>query len=123
MRRILSLVALASILTAGGAMAQQSLGGMPSQMPNQMPSGYAQQPGMTAAQQQQMMQQRGMYGQQQPGAMPSPMERQQTAQADMSPIGQPPSATPDPANCGTPYEPKVCPPLPRTPLSSYPASK
>ena len=136
MRRILPLVALASILTAGlaspGAMAQQSIGGMP----GNMPSGMSQQlpPGMTPAQaqqmQQQMQQRGGMYGQQQPGqpgAMPSPMERQQTAQAgmgtDMTPIGQPPSTSPDPANCGTPYEPKACPPMPRAPLSNYPASK
>jgi hypothetical protein len=30
---------------------------------------------------------------------------------------------PDPNNCGTPDEPKPCPPMPRHPLPYYPANK
>ena len=30
---------------------------------------------------------------------------------------------PDPNNCGTPDEPKACPPMPRRALQSYPANK
>ena len=33
------------------------------------------------------------------------------------------SAQPDPENCGTPDEPKACPPMPRRPLQYYPANK
>jgi hypothetical protein len=32
-------------------------------------------------------------------------------------------AQPDPQNCGTPDEPKACPPMPRRPLSYYPANR
>jgi hypothetical protein len=40
----------------------------------------------------------------------------------------PPSSTrmagqPDPGNCGTPDEPKPCPPMPRRPLPYYPNNK
>jgi len=30
---------------------------------------------------------------------------------------------PDPENCGTPDEPKACPPMPRRPLNYYPPNK
>jgi hypothetical protein len=33
------------------------------------------------------------------------------------------SGQPDPENCGTPDEPKACPPMPRRPLQHYPANK
>jgi hypothetical protein len=33
------------------------------------------------------------------------------------------SGQPDPQNCGTPDEPKACPPMPRRPLSTYPANR
>jgi hypothetical protein len=33
------------------------------------------------------------------------------------------TAQPDPNNCGTPDEPKPCPPMPRHPLKYYPANK
>jgi hypothetical protein len=44
------------------------------------------------------------------------------------PPQSPPASTrmagqPDPNNCGTPDEPKPCPPMPRHPLQSYPANK
>jgi hypothetical protein len=32
------------------------------------------------------------------------------------------SGQPDPENCGTPDEPKACPPMPRRPLHTYPAN-
>ena len=32
-------------------------------------------------------------------------------------------AAPDPGNCATPYEPKVCPPLPRRALKYYPGER
>ena len=32
------------------------------------------------------------------------------------------AAAPDPGNCGTPGEPKPCPPMPRHPLRHYPHS-
>jgi hypothetical protein len=34
-----------------------------------------------------------------------------------------PVGPPDPNNCGTPTTPEACPPLPRTPLSYYPANR
>jgi hypothetical protein len=41
--------------------------------------------------------------------------------------GQPGQYPPGPAysaeNCGTPYEPKPCPPMPRVPLQYYPANR
>jgi hypothetical protein len=33
------------------------------------------------------------------------------------------AAQPDPENCGTPDEPKACPPMPRHPLPYYPNNK
>ena len=33
------------------------------------------------------------------------------------------TAQPDPANCGTPDEPKSCPPMPRRPLNYYPDNR
>jgi hypothetical protein len=33
------------------------------------------------------------------------------------------SGQPDPQNCGTPDEPKACPPMPRRPLNTYPANR
>jgi hypothetical protein len=33
------------------------------------------------------------------------------------------AAQPDPNNCGTPDEPKPCPPMPRHPLPYYPDNK
>ena len=33
------------------------------------------------------------------------------------------AAQPNPENCGTPDEPKACPPLPRHPLPYYPANR
>jgi hypothetical protein len=38
-------------------------------------------------------------------------------------VGAPASQQPDPGNCGTPDEPKSCPPLPKVPLQHYPADK
>ena len=40
----------------------------------------------------------------------------------------PPASTrmagqPDPSNCGTPDDPKPCPPMPRHPLPYYPSNK
>jgi hypothetical protein len=45
-----------------------------------------------------------------------------------APPPPPPASTqaarqPDPNNCGTPDEPKPCPPMPRHPLQNYPANK
>lgn len=44
------------------------------------------------------------------------------------PTGDTPNATrssarPDPENCGTPDEPKACPPMPRRPLNYYPPNR
>ena len=33
------------------------------------------------------------------------------------------SGQPDPENCGTPDEPKACPPMPRRALNTYPANR
>jgi hypothetical protein len=33
------------------------------------------------------------------------------------------SGQPNPENCGTPDEPKACPPMPRRPLQTYPANR
>jgi hypothetical protein len=33
------------------------------------------------------------------------------------------SAAPSPENCGTPYEAKACPPLPRVPLQHFPGDR
>jgi hypothetical protein len=33
------------------------------------------------------------------------------------------SGQPDPDNCGTPDEPKACPPMPRRSLQTYPANR
>jgi hypothetical protein len=32
-------------------------------------------------------------------------------------------AAPDPGNCGTPYEPRACPPMPRVPLQHFPGDR
>ena len=40
--------------------------------------------------------------------------------SDNPPSSQGAMARPDPANCGTPDEPKACPPMPRRPLAYYP---
>lgn len=42
-----------------------------------------------------------------------------TAMQPSSPMASQPGAE----NCGTPDEPKSCPPMPRHPLASYPANK
>jgi hypothetical protein len=34
-------------------------------------------------------------------------------------VNQPVTASPEPANCGTPTAPQSCPPLPKVPLNSY----
>jgi hypothetical protein len=46
------------------------------------------------------------------GIPPSQMQSQNVNQSQ-----------PDPNNCGTPDEPKACPPLPRRPLASYPQNR
>ena len=33
------------------------------------------------------------------------------------------NSQPDPENCGTPDEPKTCPPMPRRPLRTYPENR
>ena len=33
------------------------------------------------------------------------------------------NSQPDPQNCGTPDEPKACPPMPRRPLRTYPENR
>jgi len=33
------------------------------------------------------------------------------------------NSQPDPENCGTPDEPKACPPMPRRPLRTYPENR
>jgi hypothetical protein len=33
------------------------------------------------------------------------------------------NSQPDPGNCGTPDEPKGCPPMPRRPLRTYPENR
>jgi hypothetical protein len=33
------------------------------------------------------------------------------------------NSQPDSENCGTPDEPKACPPMPRRPLQTYPANR
>lgn len=33
------------------------------------------------------------------------------------------NSQPDPENCGTPDEPKACPPMPRRPLQAYPENR
>jgi len=38
-------------------------------------------------------------------------------------VNQPANTSPDPANCGTPSEPRTCPPLPRVPLAKYPGPR
>lgn len=38
-------------------------------------------------------------------------------------VGQPASDQPDPDNCGTPDEPKPCPPMPSRPLRHYPVNR
>lgn len=65
----------------------------------------------------------------------APMTFAQTSSGTMGApgsMGAPPPAAPpssqmagqpDPNNCGTPDEPKPCPPLPRHPLKYYPANK
>ena len=40
---------------------------------------------------------------------------------NQAPRGQ--QAQPDSNNCGTPDEPKACPPLPRRPLAGYPPNR
>lgn len=42
--------------------------------------------------------------------------------APMAPAA-PPMAAPNPGNCGTPDEPKPCPPMPKHPLRHYHAKK
>ena len=37
--------------------------------------------------------------------------------------GAPMTVQPDPGNCGTPDEPKRCPPMPRRALQTYPANR
>jgi hypothetical protein len=41
----------------------------------------------------------------------------------MTPVGAPASTQLNPENCGTPDEPKSCPPMPRRPLNRYPANR
>jgi hypothetical protein len=36
---------------------------------------------------------------------------------------RPMTSQPDPDNCGTPDEPKACPPMPRRPLQTYPENR
>jgi hypothetical protein len=43
--------------------------------------------------------------------------------SNMGTVGQPNSSQPDPSNCGTPDEPKPCPPMPRHPLNHYPGDR
>ncbi len=45
------------------------------------------------------------------------------AAAPMEPVGMPSNQQPDPNNCGTPDEPKTCPPLPRHALNYYPTNR
>lgn len=70
-----------------------------------------------------------------PGVAPSaPAETygspQNTYQSGVSSYGTdngianaPTNTQPDPDNCGTPYEPKACPPMPRRPLNYYPENR
>ena len=41
----------------------------------------------------------------------------------MSSSQRPMTGRPDPDNCGTPDEPKACPPMPRRPLQTYPENR
>ena len=64
------------------------------------------------------------YAQSIPGSAAGPGPRYYTG----APTPPPPSSTrmaaqPDPDNCGTPDEPKPCPPMPRHPLPYYPNNK
>ena len=64
------------------------------------------------------------YAQSIPGSSPGPGQGYYSG----APTPPPPSSTrmaaqPDPDNCGTPDEPKPCPPMPRHPLNDYPSNK
>ena len=54
--------------------------------------------------------------------VPPPPPPETQYQADQW-VGLPSNQTPDRANCGTPFEPKPCPPLPRHPLAAYPTNR
>jgi hypothetical protein len=62
-------------------------------------------------------------------AAPPPMDSQQPAayppqpSYGTAPVGAPASTQLSPDNCGTPDEPKSCPPMPRRPLNHYPANR
>ena len=43
--------------------------------------------------------------------------------SDNPPSSQSAMARPDPENCGTPDQPKACPPMPRRPLAYYPENR
>jgi len=65
------------------------------------------------------------YGAAQPGAnyqgnYPYQAAPPPSARADMPPMA---SSRLDPENCGTPYEPKACPPMPRRPLQYRPDNR
>jgi hypothetical protein len=48
---------------------------------------------------------------------------QAQAPANPAPPAAPPMAAPNPDSCGTPDEPKACPPMPRHALKHYRAKK
>lgn len=56
----------------------------------------------------------------QSGYYPPPPPQAAYAQV---PVGRPASPALDPNNCGTPDEPKACPPMPRVNLPYYPANR
>ena len=60
-----------------------------------------------------------------PGAYAQSSSAPGTGAYDRGPDGSPivSSAQPNPGNCGTPDEPKACPPMPRTPLQTYPGER
>lgn len=41
----------------------------------------------------------------------------------LPPVPVTPSGPPDPANCGTPTSPQACPPMPRSPLATFPPGR
>lgn len=57
-------------------------------------------------------------------AQPGPEQGMtQAAVPPQEPVGMPSNQQPDPNNCGTPDDPKSCPPLPRHALNYYPANR
>ena len=55
--------------------------------------------------------------------VPAPPATSLTVRTEITTSDGPVGGPATPGNCGTPSDPKACPPLPTTPLQTYPANK